>query len=168
MGGDEAFPANVRPRAGGLRARAERAWAEHQKAEAEGAEARAEVEARLLLAKLIELGAAPHSVRIIRAGARVSAEVEGLRFASTYSDPTLRKLGYDDEPEEHSVVILKSCPRCGREVKGGVVRTPEELGRELEQLSVIRVHQCVGGAAADEPAYDRAARVECESFRPVP
>ena len=143
-----------------MRARAESAWAERQRAEAEGAEERAEVEERLLLAKLVELGAAPHSVRIIRAGACVSAEAEGLRFASTYSDPTLRKLGFDDEPEEHGVVILKSCPRCGREVKGGVIRTPEELGRELEQLPAIRVHQCVGVAAAEEPAYDRVARGE--------
>ena len=145
MSTNKTFAADGVPSSGGLRARAERAWAERQRAEEEGAEERAEVEARLLLAKLVELGAVPQSVRIIRAGARVSAEVEGLRFASTYSDPTLRKLGFDDEPEEHGVVLLKSCPRCGREVKGSVVRTPEELGRELEQLSHIRVHQCVGG-----------------------
>ncbi|MCA1849455.1 MAG: hypothetical protein LC672_00010 [Acidobacteria bacterium] len=160
MGGDESFRADVRPSGAGLRGRAERAWAEHQKAEEEGAEERAEVEARLLLAKLVELGAAPHSVRIVRAGARVSAEVEGLRFISTYSDPTLRKLGYDDEPEEHGVVLLKNCPRCGWEMKGGVVRTPEDMGRELEQLSAIRAHRCRAGAATDDPASDHAARRE--------
>jgi hypothetical protein len=145
MSRDETVATEVGRGGEGLRARAERAWAERQRAEAEGAEERAEVEERVLTAKLVELGAAPNSVRIIRAGARVSAEVEGLRFASTYSDPTLRNLGYDDEPEEHGVVLLKECPRCGREVKGGVVRTPEEVGRELEQLSYIRVHRCVDG-----------------------
>jgi hypothetical protein len=104
MSTNESFAADGGQSGGGLRARAERARAERQRAEAEGAEARAEVEARLL----VELGAAPYSVRIIRAGAPVSAETEGLLFASTYSDLTLRKLGFDDEPEKHGVVILKS------------------------------------------------------------
>ena len=135
-----------------MRARAESAWAERQMAEAEGAEERAEVEARLLFAKLIELGAEPHSVSIVRAGARVSAEVEGLRFASTYSDPTLRKLGFDDEPEKHGVVILKNCPQCGWEMKSGVIRTPAELGRELAQLSAVRAHRCQTRAAPEGPS----------------
>lgn len=152
MSTNETFAADGVPSSGGLRARAERAWAERQRAEEEGAEERAEVEARVLLAKLVELGAVLHSVRITRAGARVSAETEGLRFISTYSDPTLRKLGYDDEPEAHGVVLLKTCPKCGRGVKGGVIRTPEELGRELDQLSHIRVHQCVGGGSGESAA----------------
>ena len=129
----------------GLRGRAERAWAAQQRHEDEGAPERAVTEERLLLAKLVELGGAAQTIKVTRAGARVVAEAEGLRFISTYNDPTLRKLGWDDEPELHGVVLLKRCPKCGQDQKSGIIRTPAELGRELRRLPVIPVHLCAGG-----------------------
>ncbi|MCA1634140.1 MAG: hypothetical protein LC802_10605 [Acidobacteria bacterium] len=142
---NETFSGDVESGGGDLRVQAERAWAERQKVEHEEAEGRADTEEKLLLAKLVELGAVPQSVNVTRAGARVSAETEGLRFASTYSDPTLRKLGFDDEPAEHGVVLLKRCPQCDRDQRSGVIRTPTELGRELGRLTVIPVHRCAAG-----------------------
>jgi hypothetical protein len=160
MSTDETFAADGGRSRGGLRARAERAWAERQRAEAEGPRSAQKSRSGCLQRSSSSSVPRRSPFRIIRAGTRVSAEVEGLRFASIYSDPTLRKLGFDDEPEKHGVIILKSCPRCGREVKGGVIRTPEELGRELEQLPAIRVHRCQVRAGPEGPEYDHTARGE--------
>ena len=105
------------PNGEGLRGRAERAWAAQQRHEDEEVPERAVTEERLLLAKLVELGGAAEAIKVTRA----VAEAEGLRFISTYNDPTLRKLGWDDEPELHGVVLLKRCPKCGQDQKSGII-----------------------------------------------
>ena len=97
----------------------------------------------MLRKKLIELGAAADEIAIKHKGGRIIAEVEGLCFVSAYGDPWLCTLSIVRDSTLPGVLLRWTCPTCGEEQEGKLIREPVDLGEELYLIKMGRFHRCI-------------------------
>lgn len=128
----------------GLRAKALEAWRAKKEFEDTKVEERIAEEEYVLREKLIELGAVSNNIMIKHKGGRIIAETEGIRFISAYNDPYLTTLSCVKNSKLPGLMLLWTCPDCGREIQGKLIREPVDLGEELERIGTGTFHSYCG------------------------
>lgn len=125
-----------------LRQKAGAAWQQQEVKERRALERRISREPLALQEKLRAVCGDEYEIRVDTSGERVTAEVDGLLFVSTYNEPFRIAMPEDMAEQYAGVRLWWRCEKCGDHQQSEVIYQTHELGKQLENFTPEKAHRC--------------------------
>jgi hypothetical protein len=125
-----------------LREKAHAAWQKQQQLKKQELEQRIELEPQVLQETLRRICGDEFEVRVYSEAERVTAEVDGMLFVSTYNERYYLQLPSDFAERQAGVRLWWKCEQCQGHEQSDVIREDYELGDQLERFDPEKSHGC--------------------------